>query len=260
MSVLAEIVRGVVEDQKSRELSRPQLDELLDQATPALDSLDALRSRPLSLIAEVKRSSPSKGLLAEIANPEELAKRYESAGAGVVSVLTEQRRFGGSLADLIKVRASVKIPVLRKDFVVNEYLVRESRAYGADLLLLIVAALDDALLKDLYQLSSELGMKTLVEIHSADELERALALSPEIIGVNSRNLKTLEIDLANFELLLPQIPVGTLKVAESGIGSVQDVIRAVAAGADAILVGESLVKAGNPEQAISEFLNVAKTK
>lgn len=260
MTVLEEIIRGVLEDQKSRELSRSELDEMLSQVAPPLDALAALRSGPLSLIAEVKRSSPSKGVLAAISEPEALAKRYETSGAAVVSVLTEERRFGGSLADLIKVKSNVNIPVLRKDFIVNEYLLRETRAYGADLLLLIVAALDDVLLRDLYQLSSELGMKTLVEVHSAHELERALVLNPEIVGVNSRNLKTLEIDLANFELLIPMIPAGVLKVAESGISSVQDVTRAMSAGADAILVGESLVKAGNPEQSISEFLNVAKTK
>ena len=153
MSVLDSIIEGVLADQRSRQLSTHELEERIASIGSVRDPLISLRSRPFSVIAEVKRSSPSKGALAEISDPSSLAALYESGGAAVISVLTERQRFGGSLTDFEDVRARVSIPMLRKDFIVNEYLVRESRAYGADLLLLIVAALDDALLKDLYQLA-----------------------------------------------------------------------------------------------------------
>jgi len=147
--------------------------------------------------------------------------------------------------------------MLRKDFIVNEYLVRETRAFGADLMLLIVAALEGSALKDLHDLGVELGMQVLVEVHDASELDRALAINPAIIGVNARNLKTLEIDVKNFSSLLPKIPTDIYRIAESGIASVDDVRLARDSGADAILVGETLVKSGNPEKTIAEFLSVA---
>ncbi|MEY3433713.1 MAG: hypothetical protein RL057_93 [Actinomycetota bacterium] len=260
MSVLSSIIEGVLEDLESRKLSEAQLNELISTAPKVRDPLASLHRNALSVIAEVKRSSPSKGALAEIPEPSTLAKRYESAGASVVSVLTEKRRFGGSLKDLHQVRSEIALPVLRKDFIVNEYLVKESRANGADLLLLIVAALDDYQLKDLYALSMELGMKVLVEVHDYSELERALAINPEIVGVNSRNLKTLEIDLKNFDLLLPHIPPTIYRVAESGISDSHQVRAAYQLGANAVLVGESLVKADSPESVIADFLNVATVK
>ena len=173
-----------------------------------------------------------------------------------MSVLTEARRFGGSLEDFVAVREKVEIPMLRKDFIVNEYLVRETRAYGADLMLLIVAALSGSALQDLYSLGRELGMQVLVEIHSHEELERALAINPEISGVKARNLKTLEIDLSNFSSLIPQIPAQIYRVAESGIATLSDVDLAWRAGANAILVGETLVKSGAPEEMIAKFLSV----
>lgn len=258
MSVLQSIIQGVLEDQEMRQFPKIELERRISEAAPPIDALRALRNQNFSIIAEVKRSSPSKGALAEIPEPEILASRYEQAGASVVSVLTEKRRFGGSLEDLMRVREGVSIPILRKDFIVNEYLVRESRAFGADLLLLIVAALDDHQLRDYHALGRELGMKVLVEIHDEPELERALAINPEIVGVNSRNLKTLEIDLANFQRLIPLIPASVFRIAESGIATISDVRIAHDSGADAILVGESLVKAGSPESAIQEFLSVAK--
>jgi indole-3-glycerol phosphate synthase len=257
MTVLDLIITGVLEELQNRKVSTAELDELIAAAPKPRPPLNWLRNNPLSVIAEVKRSSPSKGALAQITDPAALAKRYELAGASVVSVLTELRRFGGTLRDLEEVRAKVEVPVLRKDFIVNEYLVKESRAYGADLLLLIVAALEDSLLEDLYELAKQLGMQVLVEVHNQQELERALNINPEIIGVNARNLKTLEIDLTNFELLIPQIPSDIYRVAESGISSVEQVRAARQAGADGILVGETLVKASNPEHLIGQFLNVA---
>jgi indole-3-glycerol phosphate synthase len=256
MSVLDSIIAGVLEDQKSRQLSHIELEDRIASIGLVRDPLQTLKKYPLSVIAEVKRSSPSKGALAEISDPSQLAELYEKGGASVISVLTERRRFGGSLQDFVDVRSRVSIPMLRKDFIVNEYLVRESRAYGADLLLLIVAALDDAQLQDFYSLAQELGMKVLVEVHDAEELERAMRINPEIIGVNARNLKTLEIDLKNFGSLLPQIPPHIYRIAESGIASIDDVKLATESGANAILVGETLVKSGDPAVTIAEFLSV----
>ena len=258
MTVLESIIEGVLEDLANRKMSSTQLDELISLAPKVRSAIDSLSKNKFSVIAEVKRSSPSKGQLAQIAQPDELASSYETAGASVVSVLTEQRRFSGSLADLQAVKNAVTIPVLRKDFIVNEYLVRESRAYGADLMLLIVAALDEVQLRDLYQLSTELGMQTLIEVHDEKELEIALNLDPAIIGVNSRNLKTLDIDLSNFSKLLPLIPSSIYRIAESGILNAGDAALAFESGADAILVGESLVKSGAPQLAIAEFLNIGR--
>ena len=256
MSVLKSIAEGVLLDLEKRRVSDSELAEMIATAAAPLDSLSSLRSKSFSIISEVKRSSPSKGELAQIPKPEVLAQTYEKAGAAVVSVLTEQQRFGGSLSDLQAVKANIGIPVLRKDFVVNEYLVNETRAYGADLMLLIVAALDKSELRDFYQLAEALGMQVLIEVHDQGELETALDLNPKIIGVNSRNLKTLEIDLGNFARLLPLIPSHIYKVAESGISTIDDVKMARSAGADAILVGETLVKSGDPFKTISDFLNI----
>ena len=259
MSVLDSIIAGVLEDQSKRELSTFALTEKMASANKPLDALAALSSDKFSVIAEVKRSSPSKGALAQIPAPEKLARQYQNGGAAVISVLTEQRRFGGSLQDFSSVRGEVSIPLLRKDFIVNEYLVKESRAYGADLVLLIVAALSDEALGQLYDLVKALGMQALIEVHNQEELERALAINPKIIGVNARNLKTLEIDKNNFSTLLPLIPPGIIRIAESGMLEPEDAQQAFLAGADAILVGEALVKSDNPATRVREFLNVANS-
>ena len=258
MSVLDSIVAGVLEEQKLRQLSSAEIDERIAGIGKVRDPLESLQKRSFSIISEVKRSSPSKGELALIADPAALAAEYVRGGASVISVLTENRRFGGSLEDFTAVRNQVNVPILRKDFIVNEYLVKESRAFGADLLLLIVAALDGKKFSELYALGRQLGMRILVEIHDENELERALEVSPEIVGVNARNLKTLEIDLQTFSRLIPQIPSNIYRVAESGISTIDDVKIAHKAGADAILVGESLVKSGAPSSTIAEFLSVGK--
>jgi indole-3-glycerol phosphate synthase len=216
--------------------------------------LPDLLSEEISIISEIKRASPSKGSLAEIVDPAGLAAEYEKAGASVISVLTERRRFGGSLADLDSVRKSVDIPVLRKDFMVSEYQFYEARAHGADVVLLIVAALGQNQLDDYFQLTKELGMDALIEVHTDDELERALEISPQIIGVNSRNLKTLEVDTQAFSQLIPKIPTGIARVAESGISKREDVVFAQECGATAILVGEALVRASSPSVAINQLL------
>ena len=246
MSVLDQIIVGVREDLEMRRISKEQLSEQIAQAARPLDALEYLRGAEISVIAEVKRSSPSKGALAQISDPAGLAKIYEDNGASVVSVLTEGRRFGGSLSDLDAVRKSISIPILRKDFMIDEYQFLEARAHGADLVLLIVAALSPAQLGDFLALTHELGMKALVEVHTESELDQALAVSAQIIGVNSRNLKTLDVDRATFEYLLPKIPGHTLKVAESGISSRTDVENAHTQGANAVLIGEALVRGSDP--------------
>jgi indole-3-glycerol phosphate synthase len=254
MSALDSIIAGVREDLEQRRLPMGKLLEHLEMAPPVRDCLPNLLSEEISIISEIKRSSPSKGSLAPIDDPAGLAAQYEQAGAAVISVLTERRRFGGSLDDLDIVRKAVDIPVLRKDFMVSEYQFYEARAHGADVVLLIVAALSQNQLDDYYQLSKELGMKALVEVHTHDELERALEISPEIVGVNSRNLKTLEVDTQAFSQLIPQIPSGIARVAESGISKRDEVVFAHECGATAKLVGEALVRAQSPSVAINELL------
>lgn len=254
MSVLDSIIEGVREDLAARRGSMGALHERIDAQAPALDAHSFLWRNEMNVIAEVKRSSPSKGSLAPISDPAALAEKYQEAGAAVVSVLTEQRRFGGSLADLDAVRSRIEIPVLRKDFMVDEYQFLEARAHGADIVLLIVAALSKSQLKDFYDLATELGMASLVEVHTQSELESAMDISPRIVGVNSRNLKTLEVSASVFEELIPAIPSTVIRVAESGISTRADVAQAQKAGATAILVGESLVKSGDPISAMRELL------
>jgi indole-3-glycerol phosphate synthase len=254
MSVLDSIIDGVREDLAARRLPMGQLYEALEMAPAVRDCLPLLLTEDISVIAEVKRSSPSKGALAAISDPARLAAQYEEAGAHVVSVLTEQRRFGGSLADLDAVRKAIDLPILRKDFMVDEYQFYEARAHGADVVLLIVAALSKYQLEDYYHLAKELGMRSLIEVHTHDELERALEISPEIIGVNSRNLKTLDVDARAFSELIPQIPSAIARVAESGISTREEVAFAQQCGATAILVGEALVRSESPSVAINQLL------
>lgn len=244
MTVLDEIVGGVREDLAARQRLLPEgeLRDRVAEVPPALDAAAVLRSAEgVQVIAEVKRASPSKGPLADIVDPAELARVYEGSGAAVVSVLTEQRRFHGSLADLDAVRAAVRIPVLRKDFVVTPYQLWEARAHGADLALLIVAALEQHELSELTQLAGELGLTVLTEVHDEQEIERALAVNASVIGINARNLKTLEVDRGTFARLAPLVPEGVVRIAESGIRGPEDVSALGAQGADAVLVGEALV-------------------
>ena len=256
MTVLDDILVGVREDLAERQ-ARISLDELKERAAavvPALDGAAALRGPGVAVIAEVKRSSPSKGALAAIADPAALAADYEAGGASVISVLTEQRRFGGSLADLDAVRARVDVPLLRKDFVVSSYQLWEGRAHGADLSLLIVAALEQEALISLVERSESLGMTPLVEVHDEAELERALAAGARVVGVNARDLRTLEVDRTVFARLAPLIPDGVVKVAESGVRGPHDLLAYAASGADAVLVGEGVVTGGNPRQAVAELV------
>ena len=261
-TVLDEIIAGVRRDLAEREAALPlvRLVKLVDGAPPPLDPLPTFGRPELSIIAELKRSSPSKGALAAIPDPAQLAASYVRAGASAISVLTEKHRFGGSLDDLRAVRSAVDVPVLRKDFVVTEYQLVEARANGADLALLIVAALDDDQLDRLHRVAVDLGLTPLVEVHTAEELVRALQVQPTLLGINNRNLKTLSVDLGTFEALAPLVPDGVISVAESGILQPADARRARAAGADVVLVGEALVKAPDPAVAVQELIANAGPK
>ncbi|RKR87137.1 indole-3-glycerol phosphate synthase [Micromonospora pisi] len=256
-SVLDEILAGVREDVERRQAEVPleRIRELAAAMPPPRDAYAALRRPGVGVIAEVKRSSPSKGQLAEIADPAELAGEYAGGGARCISVLTEGRWFGGSLADLAAVRAAVDIPVLRKDFVVSSYQVHEARAHGADLVLLIVAALEQNALVGLLERIESLGMTALVEVHDEEEADRALEAGAQVIGVNARNLRTLEVDRSVFERIAPGLPNSVVKIAESGVRGPHDLIRYASAGADAVLVGEGLVTQKSPREAVAELVN-----
>lgn len=259
-TVLDGIIDGVREDlaQRAAEVPIARLETLVREVGPALDPMPGIRSAAgVAVIAEIKRSSPSKGALAAIADPGDLARSYAGAGASAISVLTERRRFGGRLADLDAVRQAVRVPLLHKDFMVDAYQVTEARAHGADLVLLIVAALHDALLRDLYAQANELGMTCLVEVHDGGELDRALALDPALVGINARNLKTLQVDPQTVIDLLPLVPGGVVAVAESGVTGPADVATYVEAGAGAVLIGEALVRHGDPAEAIRSFTAAA---
>jgi indole-3-glycerol phosphate synthase len=254
-NVLTSIIEGVIEDVEKRKVPISQLNEQLANAPKLRNAYEALNKDGMRLIAEIKRSSPSKGDLSAIENPVSLANDYQSGGADLISILTESRRFKGNISDLIAVRAAVDLPVLRKDFIVTEFQVYESRLLGADLMLLIVAGLSKSQLVDFYQLATELGMDVLVEVHDLAEAEIALDIGSKIIGVNCRNLKTLEVNDKNFELILPQLPASVLKVAESGISTRDQVLSVQELGAKAVLIGETLVRTGNPVHTIKELLN-----
>ncbi len=255
-SVLDEILAGVRHDVAARQEKIPldRMREMAKAVAPARDAYMALRSPGVGVIAEVKRSSPSRGEMAEIADPAHLAGEYAAGGARCVSVLTERRWFGGSLEDLAAVRAAVTVPVLRKDFVVSSYQVHEARAHGADLVLLIVAALEQNALTGLLERVESLGMTALVEVHDEEEADRALAAGARVIGVNARNLRTLEIDRTVFERIAPGLPNHVVKVAESGVRGPHDLIKYASAGADAVLVGEGLVTQKSPRDAVAELV------
>ncbi len=258
MSVLDQIIAGVREDLAPREAatSLSDLRAALADVDAARDPMPHFRAPGSSVIAEVKRKSPSKGDLADIPDPAALAVAYTAGGAAAISVLTEQRRFNGSLDDLRLVRAAVDTPILRKDFIVTSYQLVEARAAGADLALLIVAALDDDTLRRLHDEARELGLTVLVEVHDEAETERAVDLGAELIGVNARNLKTLAVDNDTFARLAPLIPDDRIRVAESGISGPDDVTRFVSEGASVVLVGEALVKDGDPAAAVRAMTGV----
>lgn len=254
--LLADLTAGAVQDADERAAVRPYavVEAAALAQAPARDALAALApAERVKIIAEVKRASPSRGDLAAIPDPALQARLYEQGGASAISVLTEGRRFKGSLADLEAVEAAVGLPVLRKDFIANEYQVLEARASGADLVLLIVAALDQPTLERLHTLTLDLGMTPLVETHSPDEVDRAAEIGARLVGVNARDLSTFELDKDLFGRLADRIPAGAVKIAESAVLVPADVAHYRAAGADVVLVGEALVT-NDPVATLAAFL------
>ena len=254
--MLDEILEGVRADLagRQRRVSLEQLKDMAREAPSPRDALAALKAEGVSVIAEVKRASPSRGAMAAIDDPAALAADYEAGGAQVISVLTERRRFGGSLDDLAAVRRAVQVPLLRKDFVVSSYQLWEARAYGADMVLLIVAALEQSALVSLVERALSIGLLPLVEVHADEELERAVDAGATVIGVNARNLATLEVDRSIFSRLAGRIPEGVVKIAESGVRGPHDLLAYAASGADAVLVGESLVTEKDPRSAVADLV------
>ena len=250
-TVLDSILDGVRADVAAREalVSLDDVKAAAEAAPPPRDVLSALRAPGIAVIAEVKRASPSRGQLAAIADP-----AYESGGARAISVLTEERRFNGSLADLDAVRAAVNIPVLRKDFIVRPYQIHEARAHGADMLLLIVAALEQSALVSMLDRTESLGMTALVEVHTEEEADRALQAGAKVIGVNARCLKTLDVDRDCFARIAPGLPSNIIRIAESGVRGPADLLAYAGAGADAVLVGEGLVTSGDPRSAVADLV------
>lgn len=254
--MLDDLVAGALADASERRAVRSlaEVERGALARSAARDVLAYLAPRDrVHIIAEIKRSSPSRGQLAAITDPVALALDYQAGGASAISVLTEGRRFGGSLLDLHEVVDAVEIPVLRKDFIADPYQVFEARELGADLVLLIVAALDQKTLSELFSLINQLGMTPLVETHSAEELDRALDLGADVVGVNARDLSTFELDSNLFGTLAEQIPAGVIRVAESAVKTAADVAHYRAAGADVVLVGEALVTS-DPIATLQQFL------
>lgn len=259
MSVLNEICqkkRTYVEKQKTR-ISLEELKAGIEtQAAPKgfIQHIQSLaKNDPPALITEVKKASPSKGLIRENFDPAAIAKSYQNAGAACLSVLTDEPYFQGTDEHFIQARDAIEIPMIRKDFMLETYQIFESRAMGADCILLIIAALNDDKARELYELSTQLGMDVLVEIHNAQELERSLKLNPTMIGVNNRNLKTLEVDIQTSFDLVDKIPDSVLKIAESGLADFETLDRLQAVGFSGFLVGESLMRQQNIEQAVRDM-------
>lgn len=256
--MLSDLTAGALADAASRRehLSYADLEVRALGQRPALNAYEALSpTSRVKIIAEVKRASPSRGDLSDIPDPAALARVYAANGASAISVLTERRKFKGSLDDLRAVREAVTIPVLRKDFIAEEYQILEARAAGADIVLLIAAALEFSVLNRLHAFAHTLGMAVLVETHSLDEVQQALEIESKLIGVNARDLTTFELDKSLFGSLAPLIPSNVIKVAESAVSTADDVRRYRHDGADVVLVGEALVT-NNPATTLTEFLSI----
>lgn len=252
---LDEIVAQKRKELETKAVPLTELEAAMAHKPAPLDLAAALSGQGLSLIAEVKRASPSKGALNLDLDPVELARTYTENGAAAVSVLTESKYFKGSGQDLEAVKNALPdIPLLRKDFILEPYQLYQARAWGADAVLLIVAILDDSALKELLALSHQLGMRCLVEVHNQDELKRALNCDAKLIGINNRNLQTMEVDINLTGELRPLIPPGRTVVSESGIKGREDIEKLRGWGVDAVLIGEALVTAGDIPARIKELL------
>ncbi len=258
--MLDSLFSGALADAAERQKSVPTavLEKLALSTPPGLDAVAFLSAGTnLSVIAEIKRASPSKGHLADILDPADLARVYESSGASAISVLTEQRLFLGKLEDFSAVRAMVKVPLLRKDFIANEYQVLEARAYGADIVLLIAAGLEPRKLVRLKSFIESLGMTAFIETHNLAEVQFAASIDAKLVGINARDLNTFETNRDLFAQLVGQLPRDSIKVAESAVRKVEDVKDYAEAGADCVLVGEALVK-GDAASLIKSFTQIAK--
>lgn len=256
MSILKKIVSRKREevDRFKREIGADHFVGSVDGAPPIRDLVAALRDTSrVPVIAEIKRISPSEGTLKTGVDVLDQARSYEAGGAAALSVLTDEAFFGGRLQDLREARGAVRVPVLRKDFILDRVQLYESRAAGADAVLLIAAALESALMKELFLEAQHLGMTPLVEVHHESELDAVLGLDPPIVGINNRDLTTLKVDLATSIRLRPLIPPGIVVLGESGIKSAEDVNRLLKAGVDAFLVGTALMRSPDPEKALRDL-------
>jgi indole-3-glycerol phosphate synthase len=243
------------EELREAKLSLAELRSVADtRRKDRRDFAVALRAKRPAIISEIKKASPSRGVLIEDFRPVDLAKQYQDGGAAALSVLTDRDFFQGSLDDLEDARAACSLPVLRKDFTISEFHVVEAAAAGADAILLIVAILDHSQLREFRQLAREFSMDALVEVHDRRELEIALESGAEIVGVNNRDLRTFQVSLDTSLRLAPQIPPGVIKISESGIFHAADIHKLMDAGYDAFLVGEHLVKSGDAAQAVRELV------
>ena len=260
--MLEDLFAGSLKDSLARAeyTSLSKLEALIAAQEPALDAKSILEAtNKIRVIAEIKRASPSKGDLAAIPDPAALAKLYADGGAAAISVLTEERKFKGSLKDLAAVRNAVDIPILRKDFISTEHQILEARAHGADLVLLIVAGLDQPLLQSLFRFINSLGMTAFVETHSADEIQKAIDVGAELIGINARNLSTFETNRSLFAELVDLLPRNSIAVAESAVRNLDDVHDYASAGADCVLIGEALVT-GDPVQLLQGIQQITKIR
>lgn len=258
-NLLAQIIKNKKIELKEDRLKIPLNDikaRLRDIELPRnfMAAISEPKEKGINLIAEIKKRSPLKGLLVEDLKVAILAKKYEEAGAAAISVITEKKFFEGTPEYINIAKGEAKIPVLRKDFLIDEYHIYESRFLGADALLLIVAILDSSALSDFLALTSELGMSSLVEVHSERELEKALKADAGIIGINNRNLRTFKVDINTTFKIIKEIPAGKIIVSESGIYNREDVVRLAAAGVHAALVGEAILTSGNVTKKIKELI------
>jgi indole-3-glycerol phosphate synthase len=254
LATIAEHVRGVVE-RRRREKS---VDALRDRPLfnlPARGFARSLSGSARRIIAEIKKASPSKGLIRADFDPIAIARDYAAHGASAISVLTEERFFQGSLLHLEQVQGAVSLPLLRKDFMLDPYQIVEAKSYGADAILLIAAMLDPGLMRELREQAAELSMDSLVEVHTEKELASAVAAGAPVIGINNRDLKTFAVNVSTTERLAPLVPAGTLTVCESGIDRLDPIRRVEKCGVHAFLIGESLMRAPAPGKKLAELLN-----
>jgi len=253
------ILDRIVEDKKAyvekAKKRRPVGDLMSSDGMARRSLIQSIKSRKVAIIAEIKRRSPSGGDMSFGYNLTELASIYERSGAAGISVLTDEKYFGGSADDLLEVRNNTALPVLRKDFIIDEYQIYEAKAFGADAILLIAAILDDTAIEEFLGLAHELGLEVLLESHTETELERCINSGARLIGINNRNLDTLKIDLGTSIRLMQMVPDDRVVISESGISNSSDIERLLKAGASGFLIGESLLKSGNPSRKLAELLS-----